>query len=97
MPPRRLSRPLRPQSNLLAHAGFLLTRTLPEMITAAAFTQSVGNVPEQDDLERVNCDAAGTPGHYACGWCLECDKPRFVCGHILVHRNSFAENINHDR
>ena len=36
--------------------------------------------PEQDDLERANCLAAGAPGHRSCGVCSMCGKPRFVCG-----------------
>lgn len=53
------------------------------MITAKEFKEKVGYGPEHDDLERVNCPEAGTFGHLACGWCGKCDKPRFVCGHII--------------
>ena len=52
-------------------------------ITAEQFEEAVGYPPEHDDLERVNCDKAGEVGHTMCGWCEECGKPRFMCGHLL--------------
>lgn len=30
---------------------------------------------------RIECTTTGTIGHFACGWCLRCHRPRFVCGH----------------
>jgi hypothetical protein len=53
------------------------------MIDAEYFASRVGREPVQDDLERCNCPEAGEPGHWGCGWCEQCDKPRFVCGHLL--------------
>ena len=39
--------------------------------------------PTNDDLERCNCKKAGQVGHYSCGICKICNKPRFVCGHNI--------------
>ena len=52
------------------------------MLTAKEFEEKVGRAPEQDDLDRVNCKEVGRVGHLHCGWCKECDKPRFICGHV---------------
>jgi hypothetical protein len=52
------------------------------MITVAKFQASTGQEPRQDDLQRCNCPEAGQIGHWYCGWCTRCDKPRFMCGHI---------------
>lgn len=38
-------------------------------ITAEEFFQIFGYKPENDDLDRVNCEKAGKVGHYCCGWC----------------------------
>jgi hypothetical protein len=53
-------------------------------ITAERFTAAVGRAPEDDDLDRCNCRDAGKIGHSGCGWCQECDRPRFICGHPLA-------------
>ena len=53
----------------------------PGSITAEIFTFYVGRAPENDDLVRANCFHAGQLGHYGCGWCNLCMKPRFICGH----------------
>lgn len=50
------------------------------IITAEKFEAKVGHKPEQDDLERSNCDRVGSVGHSMCGWCDEHEKPRFMCG-----------------
>lgn len=55
-----------------------------EEITAARFTAAVGHEPEHDDLARSRCPRAGTPGHLMCGWCRECEKPVFICGHTVT-------------
>ena len=52
-------------------------------MTSHEFTAKTGYAPEQDDLERVNCEHAGEIGHQMYGWCVICDKPRFSCSHIL--------------
>lgn len=55
-------------------------------MSAEEFEAKTGYTPEQDDLERVNCEEAGTIGHQSCGWCEICDRPRFECGHFLPVR-----------
>jgi len=47
---------------------------------AYEFEQTTGRKPEQDDLERVNCDQVGEIGHLSCGWCSSHDGPMFECG-----------------
>jgi hypothetical protein len=54
---------------------------LTGQVTRERFIAGVGHEPQNDDLERCNCPAAGTPGHQNCGWCGSCEKPRFMCGH----------------
>lgn len=39
-----------------------------QIITAEFFEQATGRAPIEDDLERCNCDQAGTMGHEFCGW-----------------------------
>lgn len=48
--------------------------------SAREFKTQFGFAPENDDLDRVNCEQAGMPGHSQCGVCPEHDQPRFVCG-----------------
>lgn len=52
-------------------------------MTPEEFEAKVGHKPEQDDLERANCELAGNIGHSMCGWCLNHDKPRFICGCLV--------------
>lgn len=52
-------------------------------ITEEHFKTSTNKDPENDDLIRSNCEQAGEEGHIYCGWCKKCDKPIFMCGHIL--------------
>lgn len=52
------------------------------LIDAKRFEEAVGRPPEQDDLHRANCNEVGNTGHYLCGWCNTCDRPRFECGHF---------------
>ena len=47
-------------------------------MTHDEFAQLVGSVPENDDLERVNCEVVGTAGHEQCGICRKCGYPRFI-------------------
>jgi hypothetical protein len=49
------------------------------MKTEADFIAAVGRKPEQDEMERVNCDQAANIGHNYCGWCNLHDKPRLHC------------------
>lgn len=54
-------------------------------MNAQEFLEVVGYEPEQDDLERANCEKAGEVGHTSCGICPVCGKPNFVClGHELA-------------
>jgi len=48
-------------------------------ITKKKFRAAMGRDPQQDELDRCNCAAAGTVGHWGCGWCEEHNKPRFSC------------------
>lgn len=49
------------------------------MITAEQFTTATGYQPHDDDLDRCNCEVAGTVGHFGCGWCSVTNGPRFNC------------------
>lgn len=53
-------------------------------ITVKEFRRKVGYKPTNDDMDRCNCPKTGQPGHMACGWCAEHDKPRYVCGCIYI-------------
>ena len=48
-------------------------------VTREYFIERVGREPENDDLERCNCDCGNVVGHMMCGWCEAHDKPRFIC------------------
>jgi hypothetical protein len=48
-------------------------------ITAKKFKAAMGRDPIQDELERANCAQAGEMGHWGCGWCENCNKPRTIC------------------
>lgn len=45
------------------------------MITADQYEKATGYAPENDDLERANCKAAGKLGHWSCGWNHDADLP----------------------
>ena len=47
------------------------------MIDANTFKAATGVAPEQDDLERCNCQMAGTIGHLMCGWDQKRNLPNF--------------------
>lgn len=47
-------------------------------ITSKMFKEATGNNPIEDDLERSNCDKAGTPGHTHCGWNYRVNLPMFM-------------------
>jgi hypothetical protein len=49
-----------------------------KVITAEMFEVATGDKPVNDDLERSNCDKAGQPGHFMCGWCKEENLPMFM-------------------
>lgn len=53
---------------------------LPKLpMTAEAFREHYGVDPEQDDVDRVNCETVGSVGHFGCGLCPATGKPRFSC------------------
>lgn len=52
------------------------------MITREQFIAATGREPQDDDLERVNCEHAGKLGHWCCGWNQELNKPQFDVGPI---------------
>jgi hypothetical protein len=62
-------------------------------ITKKKFKEATGRKPSDDDMGRVNCAAAGTIGHYQCGWCEEHDKPRLVCSCIFRTRPPVSSGI----
>lgn len=51
------------------------------------FLDMVGRVPEDDDMERLNCSAQGEAGHSQCGYCKKHNQPISVCGcfHYIEH------------
>jgi len=48
-------------------------------MNAEEFEKITGNPPENDDLERSNCEQAGQDGHKYCGLCDKCGHPKFNC------------------
>ncbi len=50
-----------------------------KLITREYFIERVGREPINDDLERCNCKDAGKINHLLCGWCNDCDLPKFMC------------------
>ena len=55
-------------------------------ITPQTFYEFVGCIPEHDDLDRCNCDKAGLPGHWLCGWCDAHKRPYFMCSGCYAPR-----------
>lgn len=52
-----------------------------EKLTVDQFNERFGRMPEQDDLDRVNCPYVGQPMHTLCGLCpTHGNRPRFECG-----------------
>lgn len=33
--------------------------------------------------EHIDCMEMGSPGHFLCGYCIPCRRPRYLCGHEL--------------
>ena len=56
---------------------------MDKLISAEYFEEKTGIEPIHDDLERCNCQKAGTIGHMACGWCVKCEMPVFMCSHFF--------------
>jgi hypothetical protein len=57
-------------------------------ITPEIWGLFVGRAPVNDDIERANCFQEGMLGHQSCGWCHDCMKPRFMCGHLCFPSSS---------
>ena len=51
--------------------------------TREDFLNATGRLPEQDDLDRVNCPDAGKSGHSSCGICKEHKLPVFMCSNCF--------------
>lgn len=48
------------------------------MIGPVEYVEITGEIPHQDDLERINCPIQGQSGHTMCGQCLNCGRPKFL-------------------
>ena len=46
-----------------------------EKMNSKEFMLLTGRLPENDDLERVNCNEAGSDGHIMCGTCEAHNMP----------------------
>ena len=64
------------------------------MITAKEYFDATGMEPQDDDLERANCDKYPTIGHMGCGWCADCQKPFFLCYHFASRVNAHGKPFN---
>ena len=60
----------------------LIAMAKSKVVTKKKFKAAMGRDPIQDELERCNCALGGSTGHWGCGWCEECNKPRYVCSHL---------------
>lgn len=56
------------------------------------FFTATGRLPEDDDLERVNCNKVGQAGHFCCGWCFPHNLPVFECGCITIENRAKAKD-----
>lgn len=67
-------------------------------ITHEQFIKATGREPDNDDLERCNCENAGMAGHYSCGWNRVLNRPVFQVGpedRMIEHRvSSVVETID---
>ena len=63
------------------------------MITAEHFKKITGFDPEQDDLERSNCERAGQFGHYMCGWDIKRDMPNFIPGPSIPEKEDVERAV----
>jgi hypothetical protein len=48
-----------------------------EEITFDFYCVATQTLPENDDLERSNCQKAGESGHTSCGWNYQMNWPEF--------------------
>ena len=60
----------------------LIAMAKSKVVTKKKFKAAMGRDPIQDELERCNCALGGSTGHWGCGWCEECNKPRYTCSHL---------------
>ena len=69
-------------------------------IDASFFKLHTGSDPKNDDLERCNCDKAGTVGHDFCGWNYRVmlpmfsnrhESPAFLVGNAILNDLESAE------
>jgi hypothetical protein len=58
------------------------------MITREKFIAATGREPEDDDLERCNCEQAGQLMHLCCGWNDEFNCPQYEVGPLPIKRTN---------
>lgn len=63
-------------------------------MTPDQFRLVVGRDPQQDDMERANCDKAGQLGHSNCGVC-EHQLPVFLCHECFVRSCGHGEPVKY--
>jgi hypothetical protein len=54
-------------------------------ITREKFLEATGQEPQDDDLERCNCDKLGQIGHTFCGWDEKRNRPNFWSDSVIKH------------
>lgn len=64
----------------------LMARRGQFSITREDFIAATGREPINDDLERCNCEKAGTHMHEFCGWDHEQNRPQFEVGYRRTDR-----------
>ena len=62
--------------------------------TEQYFHNATGVLPQDDDLDRCNCDKAGQIGHYSCGIC-EHNLPKFMCHPCFINTNKRPAEPKH--
>lgn len=55
-----------------------------EEISSRRFEAVLGRKPMQDDLARCNCEKAGQPGHFSCGWDTINNVPFFMSTRLNI-------------
>lgn len=65
------------------------------MMSRETFIAMTGREPQQDDLNRVNCEQEGEIGHGSCGWCHIHNAPRFQC--VCLSVNDWRLKMNQGR
>ena len=88
---RRLHRPAPEVGDRGIFNGYIAPsspRFYTGQITPEIWELFVGRAPVNDDIERANCYQEGMLGHQSCGWCHDCMKPRYTCGHLCFPSSS---------